>query len=114
MNICGNSGNRGWGTAGKNGAQVVFNAKSQQISGKIVVDDISTLKMTLSQNSTFTGAINIAENAAGGTKVENNAVITVESGSCWNLTGNCKITSLTNNWTVNFNGYTITLADGQY
>ena len=36
----------------------------------------------------------------------------VESGSTWNLTGNCTLTSLTNNGTINFNGYTITLADG--
>ena len=28
------------------------------------------------------------------------------------LTGNCTITSLTNNGKINFNGYTITLADG--
>lgn len=28
------------------------------------------------------------------------------------LTGDCVITSLTNNGTINFNGYTITLADG--
>ena len=28
------------------------------------------------------------------------------------LTGDCVITSLTNNSTINFNGYTITLADG--
>ena len=28
------------------------------------------------------------------------------------LTGNCTITSLTNNGKINFNAYTITLADG--
>ena len=32
-------------------------------------------------------------------------------GSTWNLTGNCVISSLTNNGTINFNGYTVTLAD---
>lgn len=46
------------------------------------------------------------------TAVSDNAVITVESGCSWNLTGNCTITSLTKNGTINFNGYTITLADG--
>ena len=44
--------------------------------------------------------------------ISDNAVITVESGSTWNLTGNCTITSLTNYGTVNCNGYTLTLADG--
>ena len=28
------------------------------------------------------------------------------------LTGDCALTSLTNNGTINFNGHTITLADG--
>lgn len=39
-------------------------------------------------------------------------MVTVESGCTWTLTGNCTLTSLTNNGTINFNGYTITLADG--
>ncbi len=112
MNICGNSASRGWGTAGANGANVNFTASKQTLQGDIVVDTISTLNMTLAKSSTFTGTINIVDNAAGGTAVSDNAVITVESGSTWNLTGNCTITSLTNNGTINFNGYTITLADG--
>lgn len=33
-------------------------------------------------------------------------------GCTWKLTGDCTITSLTNNGTIDFNGYTITLADG--
>lgn len=40
------------------------------------------------------------------------AVVVVESGCTWTLTGDCTVTSLTNNGTINFNGYTITLADG--
>lgn len=68
--------------------------------------------MTLKGNSEFTGTINIVDNAQSGTAVSDNAVVTVESGSTWNLTGNCTLTSLENNGTINFNGYTITLADG--
>ena len=30
----------------------------------------------------------------------------------WNLTGDCTITSLTNNGKINFSGHSITLADG--
>ena len=37
---------------------------------------------------------------------------TIDSGCTWTLTGDCVITSLTNNGTISFNGYTITLADG--
>ena len=32
--------------------------------------------------------------------------------STWTLTGDCTVTSLENNGTINFNGHTITLADG--
>ena len=68
--------------------------------------------VTLKNGSTFTGTINIADNAEGGTAVSDNAVVTIGSGCTWTLTGDCTITSLTNNGTINFNGHTITLADG--
>ena len=112
MRICGNSASHGWGTAGANGGNVTFTAAEQTIKGDIVVDTISTLNMKLTDSSTFTGTINIIDNAEGGTAVSENAVITIDSGCTWNLTGNCTLTSLTNNGTINFNGYTITLADG--
>ena len=112
MTITGNSASHGWGTAGSNGAQVELTADSQTLNGKIVVDSISTLNMTLQNGSDFTGTINIVDNADGGTAVDNNAVVTIGSGCTWTLTGNCTITSLVNNGTINFNGYTITLADG--
>lgn len=112
MNITGNSASHGWGTAGANGAQVTFTADDQTLEGDIRVDSISTLNMTLSGNSTFTGTINIDENEEGGEAVSDNAVVTIEEGSTWTLTGDCTITSLTNSGTINFNGYTITLADG--
>ena len=112
LTIEGNSSSRGWGTAGANGADVVFTADAQVLTGDITVDTISTLDMTLSNNSEFTGTINIVENEAGGQAVDNNAVVTIEEGSTWTLTGDCTITSLDNQGTIEYNGYTITLADG--
>ena len=112
MRVCGNSGSRGWGSAGSNGAQVEFTADAQDINGDIIVDSISTLDMTLTNGSCFTGRISIAANLTGSTAVENNAVITIGEGCTWKLTGDCTVTSLTNNGTIDFNGYTITLADG--
>ena len=112
MRVCGNSGSRGWGSAGSNGAQVEFTADGQDISGDIIVDSISTLDMTLTNGSCFTGRISIAANLTGSAAVENNAVITIGEGCIWKLTGDCTVTSLTNNGTIDFNGYTITLADG--
>lgn len=77
-----------------------------------MVDTISTLSLTLKNGSSFTGTVNIMENAEGGTAVSDNAVVTIESGCTWTLTGDCTLTSLTNNGTINYNGHTITLADG--
>ena len=70
------------------------------------------MNLTLKDNSTLTGTINIVDNEAGGAAVSNNAVVTIGKGCTWKLTGNCKITSLTNLGKIDFNGYTITLADG--
>ncbi len=112
MNVTGNSASHGWGTAGKNGADVTFTADAQNLEGKIRVDTVSKLNMTLSGGSVFTGSVNIENNNEGGEAVANNAVITIDSGCTWNLTADCTVTSLTNNGTINFNGYTITLADG--
>ncbi len=112
LRVAGNSASRGWGTAGSNGAQVAFTADAQTLTGDIVVDSISTLSMTLKNGSVFTGTVNITENAQNGAAVGDNAVVTVESGCTWSLTGNCTLTSLTNNGSIQFNGYTITLADG--
>jgi len=112
LTISGNNASHGWGSAGSNGAQVTAVFSAETISGSIEVDKISTLDLTLKDNSTFTGSINIIENAEGGTAVADNAVITIEEGSVWTLTFNSSITSLENNGIINYNGYTLTLADG--
>ena len=112
LRVAGNSASHGWGTAGSNGAQVEFTADGQVLTGDIVVDTISTLNMKLTNGSSFTGAINIVDNAQGGAAVSDNAAVTIDSGCTWTLTGNCTLTGLTNNGTIHFNGYTITLADG--
>ncbi len=112
LKVSGNSASHGWGTAGANGAQVELTCDSQTLEGDIVVDTISTLNMTLKNGSVFTGSINIIDNEQNGTAVSDNIVVTIESGCTWNLTGDCTITSLTNNGTINYNGYSITLADG--
>ncbi|MCF0146235.1 MAG: hypothetical protein HUJ73_06570, partial [Eubacterium sp.] len=95
MRIVGNSEARSWGKAGSNGAQVDFTAEEQTLDGDIVVDTISALNMLLSENSDFTGTINVIENAQNGTAVSDNAVIALASGSTWTLTGDSDITSLT-------------------
>ena len=112
MTIAGNSASHGWGTAGRNGAQVEFTADAQTLNGNITVDSISTLNFALTNGSVFTGTINIVDNAEGGKAVSDNAAATIDSGSTWELTGDCTLSTLENNGTIHFNGHTITLADG--
>lgn len=112
LKVAGNSASRGWGTAGANGGQVEMTASAQILEGNIAVDSISTLNLTFTGGSEFTGTINIIDNEEGGTAVSDNAVVTVEEGCVWTLTGDCTLTSLENNGTIHFNGYTITLSDG--
>ena len=70
-------------------------------------------KMGINQNaymhavSIFPGGLNKTYIMA----VSDNAAVTIESGCTWTLNGNCTISSLANNCTINFNGYTITLID---
>jgi len=110
--VSGNNASNGWGIAGNNGAQLELTADAQTLSGDIAVDTISTLDMKMTNGTSFTGTINIIDNAEGGSKVENNAVITLDEGCTWKLTGNSTVTSLDNKGTIDFNGFTITLADG--
>lgn len=110
--VLGNDASHGWGTAGSNGGNVTFTAKDQKLDGKIEVDSISTLNLTLSGTTVFNGTVNIVENAEKGEVVENNAEVTVEEDAVWNLTGDVKISKLNNKGKINFNGYKIILADG--
>lgn len=112
LRVSGNNASHGWGTAGKNGAEVEFTADAQTLTGDIIVDSISTLDLTLKNGSVFTGTVNITPNAEGGTAVADSAMVTVGEGCVWNLTGDCTVTSLTNNGTINFGGYIVTLANG--
>ena len=112
LTVAGNSGSHGWGTAGANGAQVTFTADAQALEGNITVDTISSLDLTLTNGSSFTGAIHIVDNEEGGVTTEDHAVLTIEEGCTFTLTGDCTLSSLTCEGTILYNGYTITLADG--
>lgn len=112
LRVSGNSASRGWGSAGANGGQVELTASDQVLEGDIVVDSISTLAFELADGSVFTGTVNIVDNEQGGAAVENNAVVTLGAGCTWTLTGDCSVTSVSGEGAVDYNGHTITLADG--
>ena len=93
-----------WGTSGSNGGNVTLNAKNQKIEGDILVDNISTLDLSLKNGSSYSGTIN-GDNTA---KTIN---ITLDSSSTLTLAGDSYITSLNNdvsdNSNINLNGHTL-------
>ena len=111
LRVAGNSGERGWGSARENGAQAEVTADAQTLEGDILVDSISTLSLTLKNGSTFTGAISILKNTDG-SAADNNVSVVIGKGCTWTLSGDCTISTLENNGLIDFNGYSITLADG--
>ena len=86
-------------------------ADSQALSGTILVGDNSTLKLTLTNGSSFLGCISgEIENAQGAAvSAETGTVnVTIDSTSTWTLTADTYITSFEGDAAcVNGNGYTL-------
>ncbi|MBQ3419577.1 MAG: hypothetical protein IJH31_05550 [Erysipelotrichaceae bacterium] len=98
----------GWGNEGSNGGHVTLKLSNQNVEGDIVVDDISSLNMYLTDSSTYNGAIN-QENEDGEIYVE------IEEGSKWVLTGDSYITSLTcQSGSIDTNGYKLYINGEEY
>ena len=91
-----------WGKTGSNGGKVTFNMTNQEAKGNIEVDNISTLEMNLKQGSKLETTINSANTAKSIT-------LNIDRTSTLTLTGDCYVTSLTDEDTsysnINFNGY---------
>ena len=91
----------GWGTEGSNGGHVTLNAASQQIEGDLLVDEVSTLNLYLTDGSALTGAIN-PDGQAGEVYVE------LDEGSTWTLAADSYITALTCDAdAIDLNGHTL-------
>ena len=86
LRASGNDGSRGWGAAGANGAVVTMTADAQSLRGTILVDEISSLDLTLTGNSSFEGTVN-PDGAAGRVSVK------LEAGCSWTLTGDAYVSS---------------------
>jgi hypothetical protein len=93
-----------WGTSGSNGADVTFTADSEALHGNIVCDSISTVNLTLKNNTTLEGSID-AEHTA------KSVALTLDITSVWEVAGNSYLTSLIDADTtlanIHSNGYTI-------
>ena len=87
-NVAGNETNN-WGTPGSNGGQFTLTGINQVFEGDVTCDEISTFALSLTQGSTFTGAVN-TENTAQA------AAVSLDADSAWTLTGDSYVTVLTN------------------
>lgn len=97
LRVEGNSSSRGWGTEGANGGDVTLTADSQEFTGNILVDEISSLALTMKNGTSYEGTIN--PDGAGGT-----VDVTLDDNSTWTLTGDSYIASFdgdTSNITAN-------------
>ena len=108
----GNDGAFGWGAPGSNGGHLQLVLIKQNLTGDILVDSISDVNMNVTEGSVWTGAIHIVPNAQGGEAYRTNGDIFISEGSTWNLTEDSEATSVSCLGTINYNGHTITLADG--
>ena len=90
-----------WGTNGSNGGDVTLNLTKQTVSGNILVDNISTLSISMT-NSTYEGTIN-------GDNTAKSITLKLDKTSKIKLTGDTYITSLDNadttNSNIDLNGY---------
>lgn len=87
-----------WGTTGKNGGEVTMEWNDQAAEGDIILDNISSLKFSLSGKSHYRGAIN-SDNTAKSIEInvlENSVIV---------LTGDSYVTSLKNVDSSNSNIY---------
>ena len=92
-----------WGTSGSNGGNVTLNMTNQKASGDIIIDNISTLELTMKSGSVLVGAID-KENQA------KSITLTMSSDSVLSLTADTYLDSLTNDDSTNSNIY----SNGQY
>ena len=83
LNAAGNSANN-WGTEGKNGGDVTFTAIDETMSGNIYTDKISSVDLSLTEGTTWTGV----------SEGENNLNVTVDGTSTWVVTEDTTVADL--------------------
>ena len=92
------SGQNQWGNTGSNGGACELNTTNQIISGKVTVDEISSLNWTM-EKTNFTGSINST----------GNTTVVVKDGSTWTLTGDSNVTALKAPGNIEYGEYTLTI-----
>ncbi len=107
LDAVGNSSNN-WGNEGSNGGQATVTASQQVIAGDIKVDSISSVDLSLTNASSFTGTVK-------GDVTEDNVNISISEDSTWTVTEDCTVSSLDvadGGKVVDADGKTVTIKSG--
>ena len=99
LRCTGNNNQRGWGETGSNGADCLFTAIDQEMSGDVIWDSISQLDFYMTDGSTLTGAVQDDETYAGNGG-DGYCNFYIEKGSTWVVTGDSTLTNLYNAGTI--------------
>ena len=105
LQCTGNTNQRGWGQSGANGADCHFAGISQDMQGDVIWDSISDLDFYMTNGSTLEGAF-VNDETYAGNGGDGYCNVVIDKDSTWTVTGDSKITSLSN-------AGTITDADGK-
>lgn len=105
LQCTGNNNQRGWGQSGSNGSDCNFTADSQDMKGNVIWDSISNLDFYMTNRSTLEGAF-VNDETYAGNGGDGYCNVVIDKDSIWTVTGDSKITSLSN-------AGTITDADGK-
>ena len=105
LQCTGNNNQRGWGQSGSNGSDCNFTADSQDMKGNVIWDSISDLDFYMTNGSTLEGAF-VNDETYAGNGGDGYCNVVIDKDSTWTVTGDSKITSLSN-------AGTITDADGK-
>lgn len=111
LKCTGNSNARGWGQSGANGADCIFTADNQDMTGDVIWDSISDLDFDMVNGSTLIGAFDQDESNAGNGG-NGYANLTIDKTSAWIVTGDSTLSSLTNHGLIeDADGKTVTIKD---
>lgn len=109
LRCTGNNNQRGWGTSGKNGADCLFTADSQEMDGDVIWDSISKLDFYMTNASTLTGAF-LDDETYAGSGGSGYANVYISSDSTWVVTKDSTLTKLScEGKVVDKNGKTVTI-----
>lgn len=109
LQVTGNTNQRGWGTAGENGAQCTFTGDNQEMQGTIIYDSISTLDFYMTNGSTLTGNF-VDDETYAGNGGDGYCNVYLSDDSTWVVTAVSEIDDLYNAGTiVDENGDTVSI-----